>query len=125
MGSGRFQLGLRLGRCTVLTNAEENIVQWMKRMDRRGLPVRRDDIVSSMQKMLEDDSDRVTPFSGRKTGKSWLQAFLRMHKGLSVQKPEEYRTYIKNVITSNGALHQGKVCHTSTKFVEPTSHQPH
>ena len=94
-------------------------------MARRGLPVGGDDIVSSVQEMLEDDSDRVTPFCGRKPGEGWLQAFLRMHKGLNVKKPERFRTCIKNMITGNGALHQEKVCHTSTKFVEPTSHQPH
>ena len=54
-----------------------------------------------------------------------MQAFLAMHKGLHVKKPESYRVYIKIMNSGNGTLHQGMACHTSTKFGEPTSHQPH
>ena len=79
---------VNVGRYTVLTNAEEKIVQLVKRMANRGLPVRRDYIVSLAQKMLEDEPDRVAPFSGWKLGKVRFQAFLRRHKGLSVRKPE-------------------------------------
>ena len=86
--------------------------------------VRRDDIVSSVQKMLGDDPDRVTTFSGRIPGKSWLQAFLSMYK-FELKKPGRYRAYIKIKTIGNGALHQGMVRQTTTKFYEPTSHQPH
>ena len=51
MQKGWFSLRSRLGKCTVFTTAEENdIVEWLKRMTRRGLPVKREDIGSSVQK---------------------------------------------------------------------------
>ena len=84
-----FPLGLRLEICSVLTTAEKNdIVQWVQRMVLRGLPVRREDIVSSVQNMLEDDPDHETTLNGRKPRRGWFKAFLRRHKGLSVRNPE-------------------------------------
>ena len=57
-------------------------------MVRRGLPVRREDIVFSVQKTFEDDQEREAPFTGRKPKKSWLQVFFRRPKELSVRKPK-------------------------------------
>ena len=57
-------------------------------MGSRMLPGRRDDNALSVQKMFEDDPDRVIPFSGRNPWKGWFHAFLRRHKGLRVRKPE-------------------------------------
>ena len=54
---------------------------WVKR-------IARDDIASSVQKMLEECSDPLTPFSGRRPGKGRFQAFLRRHTRLSVRKPK-------------------------------------
>lgn len=76
--TGRIQLESQAGRCIVLTTAKENaIVEWVKRITRRGLPVRRDDIVSSVQKILEGVSDHETPFCGRKLGKAGFRTFCR------------------------------------------------
>ena len=47
---GQFPLRSRLGRCTVFTTAEDNdIVEWLKRMAGRGLPVNKEDIVLTVQ----------------------------------------------------------------------------
>ena len=74
--TGSFLLGLRLGRFTVLTTAEEkDSVEWVKRMARRGLPVRREDIVPLVQKMLEDDPDHETCSAAGKLRKSGLNGF--------------------------------------------------
>ena len=87
--SGKSSLGVKAGRCTYLTRTEElAIVSWIKKCGRSGVPVRKSDVQSTVQKFLEENEERVTPFKNRRPGKGWMKAFMKRHPRISVRTPE-------------------------------------
>lgn len=87
--NGRYRPGSKIGRDPYLSKEEEDkIVKWIVRMGKSGVPVRKSDVQSSVQKLLQDNPERQTPFKDCRPGKGWMAAFLRRHPQIRLRKPE-------------------------------------
>ena len=65
------------------------LCRWIKACGRRGLPPRMEDVLTSVQNMLNDNPDRSTTFKDNRPGKKWIELFMNRHKGqISVRVPE-------------------------------------
>lgn len=98
----QFRLGekfkkVRHGPNTYLTDVEEEtLVQWILDSYRKGFPRRKDDIISSVKKFL-DENPRKNPFKDNTPGIHWFQSFLRRHPILTVRTPEAVTNASGNV----------------------------
>lgn len=92
---------IRHGPDTYLTEDEETvIVSWILDSCRKGFPCRKDDIVASVKKFL-DENPRNTPFHDNIPGKRWLQSFMNRHPILTSRTPEPVTNASSNVSESN------------------------
>ncbi|KAJ8970937.1 hypothetical protein NQ317_016746 [Molorchus minor] len=102
----QFRLGnrfkkIRHGPNTYLTEEEEyTIVSWILDSHRKGFPRRKDDIVASVKKFL-DENPRNTPFHDNIPGKHWFQSFLNRHPVLASRTPEAVTSASSNVSESD------------------------
>ena len=107
--TGRFPLRSRLGRCTVLTTAEEKeIVERVKRMPRWGLPVK----IGRYFVISTKDARRWSgPWNTLQGQETWE----RLDSGISQKTQGIERkwtwTDIESKTSCDGALHQGMFCH--------------
>lgn len=92
---------IRHGPNTYLTAEEEEIiVSWILDSCRKGFPRRKDDIVASVKKFL-DENPRNTPFHDNTPGKRWFQSFLIRHPILTRRTSEAVTNASSNVSESN------------------------
>ncbi|XP_053406593.1 uncharacterized protein LOC128559316 [Mercenaria mercenaria] len=81
--SGRYKLGSTPGRSTVLTKAEEqNLVDYCKLMTSVGYPLKKDELLHEVKKVLDHDK-RPTPFNNNLHGKDWFYGFKKRHPEIS------------------------------------------
>lgn len=92
---------VRHGPNTYLTEEEENIiVSWILDSHRKGFPRRKDDIIASVKKFL-DENPRNTPFRNNIPGKRWFQSFLRRNPVLASRTSEAVTRASSNVSESD------------------------
>jgi DDE superfamily endonuclease/Tc5 transposase DNA-binding domain len=85
---GRYKPDARPGPCTILTQAEELLLQeWIVEMSRRGLPMNRENLLDSIQVILSEDG-RANPFLDNRPGNSWFKLFLKRHPLVSQRHSE-------------------------------------
>ena len=76
---GFAEVRRRPGPATILTPDEENVLcEWVIELSRRAMPVRKNFLLDSIQRILKEDA-RPTPFVNSRPGKGWFRAFLRRH----------------------------------------------
>jgi len=94
---GHYESGSRPGPNTVLsTNEEQLLEEWIIKMSQRGLPLIRDNLLDSIQQILNEDN-RQTPFNLNRPGDRWLKLFLKRHPALSER-------HVESISRSRGAL---------------------
>ncbi len=97
---GRYTVSSRPGPSTVLTPDEELLLcDWMVEMCRRALPVNKQCLLDSVQKIIAEDI-RTTPFINGRPGDGWFSAFLKHHPEISQRTAE-------SISRSRGALTEG------------------
>ena len=85
--SGKTSLGCALGRSTILTMAEEQVLEnYIKDMARVGYPVQKHELLGEVKRVLDHDG-RATPFRNNTPGKDWFYGFCRRHPDLALRTP--------------------------------------
>jgi len=78
-----FCEGTRRGPPTILTKEEEKLLcDWLIELSRRGIPIQKQYLLDSIQKILSQDP-RETPFKDNRPGKGWFKAFLQRHSNIA------------------------------------------
>ena len=86
---GRYTADSRPGPSPVLSYNEEKLLsEWVIEMAKRGIPMNRDCLLDSVQKILADDPQRQTPFTDGRPGMAWFSGFMRRHPELSIRQAE-------------------------------------
>ena len=66
---------------------EEKIVTWITNSAKCGFPLKKYNILNTIQKIVKD-SDLKTPFKHNKPGRTWLKLFLNRHPELRLREAE-------------------------------------
>jgi hypothetical protein len=83
-----FKTVERPGPAPVLTSDEENLLcTWLIELSHRGIPMQKQFLFDSIQKILTDDG-RQNPFSHNRPGKGCFKAFLGRHSDLAERYAE-------------------------------------
>ena len=99
---GRYKPNDKPGPNPFLTSEEEQLLEeWIIEMSRRGLLVRRDTVLDSIQHILNEDG-RPNPFPDNRPGQTWCKLFMNRHPVLSERCAE-------SISRSRGALTEGCV----------------
>jgi len=85
---GKTRIPSKLGAPTVLTEEEEEIiVRWIIKIGRAGFPVTKDQVISSVTKVVQK-LNRPNPFKDGIPGRFWWEGFERRHPQLSIRVPQ-------------------------------------
>lgn len=86
--STKFRNKISHGPSPVLTQPEEQVLEeWIILSQRKGFPIRFEDIQQSVKKFL-DDNPRENPFKDNAPGEAWYKAFLRRHPNITLRTSE-------------------------------------
>lgn len=97
----KFRQKTSHGPDPVLTADEENsLKKWILTSQRKGFPLRIDDIQYSVKNFL-DKVPRKNPFSDNTPGRGWYKAFLRRHPDISLRTPEGITAASSNISESD------------------------
>jgi DDE superfamily endonuclease len=97
---GHYKPEARPGPATILSATEEQLLEeWIIEMSRRGLPLSRNNVMDSIQRIINDDG-RSTPFKDGRPGSTWYKLFLQRH-------PCVTERYAESISRSRGALTEG------------------
>lgn len=78
----------KIGPSSILSREEEKkLVQWCANMSKCGFPLKPDDLLNTVQKIVKDDG-RPTPFSNGRPGRTWYNSFLKRNPELTHRTPE-------------------------------------
>ena len=85
---GGFVPVVRPGPATILTADEEQLFcDWLIELCRRGIPLQKDFLFDSIQRILLEDG-RPNPFANNRPGKGWFKAFLKRHGDIAERYAE-------------------------------------
>lgn len=98
---------------------ETKICEWCINLSKCGFPIKSDDLLNTVQKIVKD-SERQTPFLNGRPGKTWLKNFFKRNPSLAKREAEtitkgraiiteefirkwfkDLSTYLKNIGQSN------------------------
>ena len=97
---GRYSVSARPGPSPILNETEEKLIEeWIVEMSRRGIPLIRQNVLDSIQRILSEDQ-RPNPFPENRPGSSWFKLFLGRHPAISEKQAE-------SITRSRGALTEG------------------
>lgn len=89
------------GPPTVLTRAEEEtIVEWIVASSKKGFPLRKEDVLYSVEQFLKK-APRPNVFVDNKPGEGWYKLFLKRHPELSPRTAEAVTSASANVSEQN------------------------
>lgn len=95
--TGKSPTVCAMGPATILTAQEENIlVKCLFALADRHFPISREQLLDSVQQIIIN-SNRTTPFTNNRPGKTWYQAFLRRHPDISERVAQNFTTSRDNV----------------------------
>ncbi|XP_036342576.1 uncharacterized protein LOC118751857 [Rhagoletis pomonella] len=78
----------RMGPAPYLTTEEEQqIAQWCIDLCKCGFPLKNDDLLNTVQKII-NDTNRNTPFKNNRPGRTWMQAFIKRNPSLAMREAE-------------------------------------
>ncbi|CAF4830706.1 unnamed protein product [Pieris macdunnoughi] len=94
---GRVPEVRKMGRDTYFTEYEEKLlVKYIIASAKKGIPVKRNTLLETVKKILDDDK-RVTPFKNNRPGKKWVTLFFKRHPEITEKKAEGISTAKANV----------------------------
>lgn len=97
---GLYTPDSRPGPSPVLTDDEELLVcEWIVEMARRGIPLVLNNLLDSIQHIIQSDT-RPNPFKDGRPGIAWFRAFLRRHPNIAQRNAE-------SICRARGALTEG------------------
>lgn len=80
---GKVPEGQKMGLATVLSTAEEDILQrFVVANAKKGFPINERALTETVQNIVTEDQ-RPNPFTNNRPGYSWVTAFLKRHPGLT------------------------------------------
>lgn len=86
--SGRHPIEHRMGPDTVLSQAEENLLQqWIFHVGDAGFPITKDQLLDSV-KMILNKAKRDTIFTDNRPGRKWYEGFRRRHPRISEKESQ-------------------------------------
>ena len=86
--NGRTQMKRKIGPDPYLSQTEEQqIVDWIHRCGRRGLPPHVNDVLNTVKNIVKT-TQRKTPFTNGRPGRFWFQAFKRRNPQISEKARE-------------------------------------
>ncbi|KAJ8945710.1 hypothetical protein NQ314_009072 [Rhamnusium bicolor] len=86
--SGAVPLKRKMGPRTELSPAEETLlVDWILAMARKGFPVHRTNLLTTVKKILEA-TDREVRYVTGMSGRSWFEGFLKRHPNIKQKHAE-------------------------------------
>lgn len=95
--SGKLPTEHRMGPPTILLAEEEDLlVKWILHLAETGFPVSRDQLLDSVQTMLQN-SKRETVFTDNRPGRKWYDAFRKRHPMVSEKKCQNLTAARANV----------------------------
>ena len=78
----------KMGPDPYLSVEEETLIsQWCMDVSQCGFPLKREDLLNTVQKIIID-SKRSTPFKNNRPGKTWLSCFFKRHPELTMREAE-------------------------------------
>lgn len=80
------------------TKEEKIIAEWCSNISKCGFPLKTDDLLNTVQKIIKD-TKRITPFKDGRPGKTWLTSFFKRNPSLAARQAETI-TKGRAVITS-------------------------
>ena len=81
--------GCKRGPSTVLTEAEEGMLEeWAINMSKIGYGRTREQVIEMVKTILDKDG-RKNPFTDNRPGRDWWYGFLRRHPKISIRSPEQ------------------------------------
>lgn len=99
--SGRLPTEHRMGPPTILSSEEEALlVKWIFHVGEAGFPVTKDQLLDSVQ-MILNKSKRETIFTDNRPGRKWYEGFRRRHPSVAEKKCQNL-TYARANITEEG-----------------------
>lgn len=66
---------------------EEQIAKWCADLCKCGFPLKTDNLLNTVQKIIKD-SNRKTPFKDDRPGKTWMRAFMKRNPNLALREVE-------------------------------------
>lgn len=99
--SGKSPVERKMGPGTVLPEKYEALLEnWIKEMAKRGFPIVKWDLLSSVEKIVRELGIQH-PFSNGKPGKKWLNLFLNRHPSIAKRVVEKLTTSRASVTEHN------------------------
>lgn len=78
----------KTGPQPILTvEGEKKIADWIVNMAKRGFPIKKIDLIETVEKIIKD-SDKKNKFKGGRPGERWYQNFLKRHPIISLREAE-------------------------------------
>lgn len=78
----------KMGRNSYLSKEEESIlVSWIIRMSRCGFPIRKDQLLDSVQRLIKE-LPRENPFTNDRPANGWYKSFLKSNPQMSTRNPQ-------------------------------------
>jgi hypothetical protein len=88
MKKGSYEPESRPGPSSILTPTEEQLLcEWLIELSRRGIPISKECLLDSVQKIIQDDP-RPNPFVHSRPGRSWFHSFLKRHSNIAQRNAE-------------------------------------
>ncbi|XP_013189681.1 uncharacterized protein LOC132903318 [Amyelois transitella] len=99
--SGKTPIECSMGPSTYLSTEEEAILEkWILDMAERHIPITRDELLDSVQRIIVDQK-KTTPFTDNRPGKKWYNLFLKRHPSLS-ERTAQNLTTARDAVTEEG-----------------------
>lgn len=95
--TGKSPIECSMGPSTILSKEEENILEiWIKEMLDKHIPVTKEDLMDSVQRIIVD-KNQETPFKDNRPGKKWYTSFLKRHPTIAERAAQNLCTARDNV----------------------------
>ncbi|XP_045506197.1 uncharacterized protein LOC123702475 [Colias croceus] len=90
--SGKTPVEYSMGPSTYLSTEAENLLEkWVIDMAGKHIPITRDELLDSVQRIIMDQKIK-TPFTDDRPGKKWYNLFLKRHPALSERTAQNLTT---------------------------------
>lgn len=94
--TGKSPIECSMGPSSYLPKEEDILEQWIINMNDMYIPITKDELLGSVQKIIAD-KHQATPFKDNRPGKKWYNLFLKRHPTVSERTAQNLTTARDNV----------------------------